>query len=305
MDLSSRVYQRLTSDTQLAELLTTFDNRPAVFYQRAPAPDNEKWGSEVNFPRIDFGIDTQEDPARNSSGVLGVNVWCDTRYGVEPEDIEARVRTLLHIAFTQADDSAYVFAWARSESFESTDPDNVNTIGVTVSFDIIACPCYYALFPDPIKAMNRWTKKLLPDAVVIGEDKIDGWLLPTRKKPVIYWRLASQSIARKHFTHTWLNITVEGHVYAPTAGDRLYTLELISAEQSLIDHVPMEDTSPLFLNDFVCEPSANFLTTGQMRGTGNFGLLKKWYWNPGYPKLKKTTLTDTDIHATRTQTRKE
>ena len=271
------LYQRLVGDTQLGELLATFGEKPAVFYQHAPAPDNSKWGEKSpRYPRIDYIVDFQENPARNTSGVLTMNVWCDTEYGAEPETIEAKLRDLLHAAFAQTDDGVFCLGWARSDAFEakSDDSKTVHTIGVTVIFDLIACPCIYTIYPDPIKAMNDWTKTVLPDAVVIGKDTIDGWLIPTRNQPVVYWRLAAQNIQRRHFTHTWLNITMEGHVYARNADDRLYNLIKLNTAQALAGHVPMEDTSPLFLKDFQCQPHLNYLITGQIRAFGYFGILQ-------------------------------
>lgn len=274
MELQALIFNRLTGDEKLAELLATYDERPAVFYQRAAPPDNPGWG-DTQYPRIDYTVDTQENPARNTSGVLSVDVWCDVEFGAEPEDIEVRLRELLHSAFVQADDGVYCLGWNRSEAFEGSGQEQtVHTVGITLIFDLIACPCNYTMYPDPIKAMNLWTKGILPDAVVIGEDEIDGWLVPTREKPVVYWRLTSQDINRRHFTHTWLNITLEGHVYARSAADRLYNLVRLNTAQALTGHVPMEDTSPLFLNSFQCQPNLNYIATGQIRATGNFGVLQ-------------------------------
>lgn len=275
MELYAMIFRRLTEDEALGELLARFDGRPAIFYQRAEAPDNPKWGAE-QYPRVDYIVDKQENPARNTSGVLTMNVWCDTEYGAEPEDVEIKLRDLLHATFVQADDGVYCFGWNRSDAFEAKDQDSqtVHTVGVTITFDLIACPCHYTMCPDPIKAMNLWTKTVLPGAIVIGEDNIDGWLVPTRDKPVVYWRLAAQNIKRRHFTHTWLDVTIEGHVYARDAADRLYNLVKLNTAQALAGHVPMEDTSPLFLKDFLCQPHLNYLMTGQIRAIGNFGILQ-------------------------------
>ena len=278
MELYQMIYQRLLTDETLGELLAKFNGKPAVFYQRPASADDKHWG-EVQYPRIDYIVDLQENPSRNTSGVLTMNVWCDTEYGVEPEYIERRLRQLLHTAFAQADDYAYCLAWLRSDAFEIKNKadESVRTYGVTVLFDLMACPSQYTMYPDPIKGMNLWTKQVLPGAIVIGEDDIDGWLIPTREKPVIYWRLVSQPKTRQHFTHTWLNITIEGHVYCGNAGDRLYSLIRLNTAYALIGHITLEDTSPLFLRDFSVQPQLNYITTGQIKASGTFGLLQPWY----------------------------
>lgn len=275
MELYAMLYQRLTSSDELSMLLANYGGSPAIFYQRPPTADDTEWGDR-QYPRIDYIVDMQENPSRNTSGILTVNVWCDTEYGAEPEDIEPKLRELLHATFVQADDYPYCFAWVRSDSFEvKTQADeNVRTIGVTVIFDIMAFPCQYTMYPDPIKAMNLWTKGVLPDATVIGEDEIDGWLSPTREKPVIYWHLTAQSVHQKHFTHTWLNISIEGFVFAKSASDRLYNIARINTAHALAGHIPMEDTSPLFLRDFSIKPHMNYLSQGQIQANGRFGILQ-------------------------------
>lgn len=294
MELHDMIFQRLTHDAQLGTLLASYDNRPAVFYQRPATDEDEKWGTQqvgeqeivVQYPRIDYFVDLQENPARNTSGVLMMHVWCDVVYGAEPEDIDARVRELFHTAFAQTDDYAYCLAWLRSDAFEikAKDDETVRTYGVTILFDIMACPSQATLYPDPIKGMNEWTKKVIPTATVIGLDTFTGWLMPTRETPVIYWRIVSQAKSKQHFTHTWLEIVIEGHVYCRDAADRLYTLVQLNTAYALADHITLEDTSPLFLKTFTVQPHMNYIVTGQIRASGYFGLLQPWYGKaPDHP----------------------
>lgn len=282
MELSEMIYSRLRNDEELTRLTATYNGGAAVFYQRPASAENGKWNNKIQFPRIEYTLDLIENPARNTSGVLTVNVWCDTQVGAEPEVIDSRLRALLHATFAQADDYAYVFAWVRSDAFQikSQQEETVRTIGVTMLFDVVACPSQYTMYPDPIKGLNTWTKTVLPNAVVIGEDTIDGWLAPTREKPIIYWRLTAQGKAEQHFTHTWLDISVECHVYCVDAADRLYNLVQINTAHALAGHIPLEDTSPLFLKNFVMQPHLNYITTGQIRASGRFGLLQPWYGKP-------------------------
>jgi hypothetical protein len=275
MELYKMIFQRLVNDDTLEELLASYNDRPAVFYQHPATSDDPEWG-KVQYPRIDYIVDMQENPARNTSGVLMVNIWCDSEYGTEPESIEKAVRDLLHATFAQTDDYPYCFAWVRSDTFDgSTDKEkDIHTIGVTVVFDLIACPSQYTIYPDPIKGLNEWTHSVLPDAVVIGRDEIDGWLVPTRERPVIYWRLTAQGKAQQHFAWTWLDISVECHVYCRSAADRLYNLVQLNTAHALTGHITLEDTSPLFLKTFNLQPHMNYIATGQIRATGYFGILQ-------------------------------
>ncbi len=275
MELYKMIFQRLVTDETLGKLLASYDDRPAVFYQHPATADDGKW-DDVQYPRIDYIVDMQENPARNASGILMLNIWCDSEYGPEPENIEAAVRDLLHATFAQADDYPYCFAWVRTDTFDGpTDKErNIHTIGVTLVFDLIACPCQHTMYPDPIKGLNAWTKEILPNAVIIGEDTIDGWLTPTKEKPAIYWRLTGQGKAQQHFSYTWLDISVECHVYCRNAADRLSNLVQINTAHALTGHITLEDTSPLFLKTFQMQPHLNYITTGQIRASGYFGILQ-------------------------------
>lgn len=275
MELSKMIFQRLLGDESLSELLAQFDERSAIFYQRPPSDAAPEWG-KVQYPRIDYNVDLQENPARNTSGVLSFNITCDIQVSCEPEDIEARLRELFHTAFVPTDDYVYCIAWLRSDAFEvkTREDQTVRNYGVTVTFDLVACPPQVTVYPDPIKGMNDWTKTVLPDAVVINVDEIKNWLMPTREKPVIYWRIASMGKAAQHFTHTWLDITIEGHVYCKNAADRLYNLVQINTAYALAQHITLEDTSPLFLKSFVVQPHLNYIIAGQIRASGTFGILQ-------------------------------
>lgn len=279
MTLQERIYQRLTQEDALTQLLASYKERPAVFYQVAPDSASQNWGNP-QYPRMDFVLDTQENPSRNTSGLLMVTVWCDKQYGAMPEDIEPIVRDLLHACFTQADEGLFVFAWVRTDAFDvkpSAEHPEQMTTGVTVTFDVMALPCQYTLYPDPIKAVNLWTKALLPDALVIGEDEIDGWYKPTRERPAIYWRHVSQQKAVQMFAGTWLDVSLEGHVYNTTAPDRLQNLMKINTAAALVGHIPMEDNSPLFIMEYRCTPHMNYLSQGQVQLKGRFGLPQPWY----------------------------
>lgn len=286
MQIHEMIFDRLVSDETLAGLLAQYNNRSAIFYQRPPTADDPKWNAvlvdeeensiAVQYPRINYVVDLQENPARNTSGVLTINVWCDTQYGGEPEPIELRLRELLHTAFAQTDEYPYCLAWFRSDAFEikSQSDETVRTYGVTVMFDLMACPTQYTLYPDPIKGMNEWTKTILPNAIVLGIDTISGWLIPTKATPVIYWRMTAQGKARQHFAYTWLDIAIEGHVYCKEAADRLYNLVQLNTAHALTGHITLEDTSPLFLKTFQIQPHMNYITTGQIKASGYFGLLQ-------------------------------
>lgn len=280
MELHQMIYRRLRDDETLTSLTASYNGGAAVFYQRPAPAENARWESKIQYPRIDYTLDLMENPARNTSGVLTVNVWCDTQVGPEPEDIEGVLRSLLHAAFTQASDGVYCFAWVRSDAFEAKDEHGVRTTGVTVLFDVMACPCQWALYPDPMKGLGAWARTVLPGAVIVGEDPIDGWFVPQGEQIALYWRMTSQRQDKKLAYATWLTVTVEGHVYAQTAQDRLRALTRLHQAAALANHVTLEDASPLFLDKFDVKPHLNYITQGQIQAQGRFAILQPQWANP-------------------------
>jgi len=151
----------------------------------------------------------------------------------------------------------------------------------------MAFPSQLTMYPDPVKGMNAWTKTILVTALVIGHDTLSGWIVPSRSAPVVYWRIASQSVNQKQHVVTWMDVVLEGHVYARNAQDRLYNLAKINTEGAAAPHITLEDTSPLFVDSFSCKPHLNYLAQGQLQVNGRFGVMKSWYQSPDpeAPKL--------------------
>lgn len=295
MQLDAMVYQRLRSDPDLASLLTTFDNSPAIFYQQAPHSGATGWHkNKKQYPRIDYTINMQEDPARNSSGILTIHVWCNITSDVEPETIEIRLRQLLHAMFARADDYPYCIAWVRSDAWQINSESNASyeTFGITLTFDLIAFPSQITSSPDPVAAINLWTKGILPEATVIGLDDFDGWLEPTRTTPVIYWRNVQHNVFQQKHTMTWLDVALEGHVFARSAPDRLISLMKLETAAAMTNHIKMDDGSPMFISSIMMMQQMNYIRQGQLMARARYGVMHDWYKNPSQePKLNDITMS--------------
>ena len=98
------VYTRLTAWPELLNKLAKYKGKAAVFYQSAPSDTTPSWKGAKQYPRIDYVIDMQADPERQSSGQATVNIWSiDT--GTMPEEIEPEVRKALCGIFMTPEES--------------------------------------------------------------------------------------------------------------------------------------------------------------------------------------------------------
>jgi hypothetical protein len=285
------LYSRMVEFPALTENLARHNRKPAVFYQKAPDDTAKGWYGDLQYPRIDFTVDMQANPERQSSGQVVINVWCSIS-GVLPEEIEPSVRVALCGVFmTPDEDSPYCLAWQRTDPFE----ENTNNaeegglvIGTTIIFDIFAFPSSVTSDPDPILAINHWAKELEPKISVIGYDKLPSYFTPQANAPAFYFRVVSMETAEETNTVAWMHCTIAGHVFAPTVADQLQWIRYIADTLAISGEVTMLDTSPMLLRALRADTSLDPLSQGQIRMQVRFGILRQWsYAHP----LQQITIT--------------
>ncbi len=277
MTLEDLIYKRIAERTAITEKLARFGDVPAVFYQSAPGDQADGWKSKKQYPRLDFIVDMQANPERQSSGLMTLNIWCNEA-GVPPEDIEPEVRSALCDIFMQpAGQPPYCLAWVRSDSFEmsSNTTKGTHVTGVTVLYDVLAFPNQETSDPDPVLAINHFVKEWEPAAVVIGADAIADYFTAAANSPAFYFRLANLEMARETNTVAWMNASIAGHIFAPTAALRLQWLKYLVDTLTVQGEVTMLDTSPMFLKNIKVDSAADYLTTGQLRISVQFGILRR------------------------------
>ena len=286
MTLEDLIYTRLSDPDGPAAKLARYGEAPASFYQAAPEDTAAGWDGKRQYPRIDYTVDMQANPERQSCGVLTLNIWCSEQCA-PPEDLEPEVRAMMREVFMQPDESPpYSLAWVRSDAFEGRSQANPATLvnGITVLFDLFAFPVQETTDPDPILAINEYVKQWAPDALVIGKDTLEGFQIATTDQPIFYFRLASLQLQRETNTVAWMDGMIAGYIYAPEE-TRLKWLKALVDVLSLDGEVTMLDTSPMFLRGIKADSAADPLTVGQLRLQIRFGLLRR-------PKYAHTLMKD-------------
>ena len=286
MTLEDLIYTRLSDPDGPAAKLARYGEAPAIFYQAAPEDTAAGWDGKRQYPRIDYTVDMQANPERQSCGVLTLNIWCSEQCA-PPEDLEPEVRAMMREVFMQPDESPpYSLAWVRSDAFEGRSQANPATLvnGITVLFDLFAFPVQETTDPDPILAINDYVKQGAPDALVIGKDTLERFQIATTDQPIFYFRLASLQLQRETNTVAWMDGMIAGYIYAPEE-TRLKWLKALVDVLSLDGEVTMLDTSPMFLRGIKADSAADPLTVGQLRLQIRFGLLRR-------PKYAHTLMKD-------------
>lgn len=283
MTLEELLYGKITNDAAMQDKLAKFRGRPALFERLAPNDKDPGWGGKAEYPRIDYVVDRSEDPERKTEGTVAFNIWCLTTSAFGPEEVERRLRELVDGAVFHPSDSAVTAVkWSRTDPFESED---ALAIGLTVTFDLLAFPSQLTTSPDPVAAMNEWTKTVFPDLQVDPES----WA-PTDQIPAVYWRLAGFQVTDQHAAVDWLNATVAGHVLAPTPAGRLPWLKRIVEHLARTRRITMDDGSPMLLLNIAADSLADQFRAGQLRVTARYGVLVP---SPAVQPLNNPTMTGT------------
>lgn len=72
----------------------------------------------------------------------------------------------------------------------------------------------------------------------------------------------------------WMNGTIAAHIFAPEEV-RLKWMKAITDALALAGEVEMMDTSPMFLTNIKADSGAPPLTTGQLRISVRFGIIRR------------------------------
>lgn len=284
MNLEELMYTRLTQAAPLKRLLARYDKKPAVFYQKSPEDTADGWHGKRQYPRIDYIVDMQANPKRQTSGVLAINIYCSEN-SKPPEALEPEVRAALCDVFIQPEGyPPFCLAWARSDTFEqSKQPEPITLItGATVLFDVYAFPAQDTIDPDPILAMNEYVKDWAPQALVIGKDPIVDFYSATGEQPAFYFRLTALQTAKETNTEAWIATNtvawmdgvIAGHIFASPEGQMKWLRSMVDT-LALAGEVTMPDTSPMFIQNIGMDSAADKLTTGQLRLNVRFGILRR------------------------------
>jgi len=285
-------------------MLAPFNGDPAIFYQIAPPDASSGWETD-QYPRIDFSIDMQADPSRNAAGMLYINVWCELLDSpVEPADIEKLVRQSLHRAIAKEEgEPACIVIWERSENFDAKrqDEQGKDLCGYTLVFRIIAMPALITTDPCPIAGLNAFTKKMFPDAVIIGSDNFTGWL--DDDVAAFYWDVQQLTFQRRTNVCVWYGIVAGCRIFCKDDADRANIASVLAEHLGVSDHVTLDDKSPLFTLACQVNPASPDAVAGSIIYTGRYGVLvynhmKKYHPDevPDYDSMDHIGY-DSDIHS--------
>lgn len=277
--IEAQVRKHLIEQAELSPYLTTYAGQMAVFNQEAPADTDPMWKRGSQYGRIVFYIDMQDDPQRNISGTMGVDIYCENGKQV-PEEIEPIVRNLIDGYFFSNESVTIAAQWSSTQYF--TEPTKkVN--GATLMFSLLDFPNQQTTDPDPVALINDWTANDLanllniPAVRVIGRDSLPAAWKPTNELPAIYWRISrigKCSWIPDTYNCSLETATINGHVMAPDNATATKIARVIQNTLTIKKRLIFEDMAPLMIDrNIQVTPTSDPLRVGQISLEGTYGIL--------------------------------
>ncbi len=276
MKLEELIRKRFVESENLVKNLAVFADMPAVFSPSPPEENQEGWNGVTQYPMVYYSYDLQANEERQSAGTLLVSLLCSNTTDVIPEALEPLIKDCLRDVVLAPDGGTpYCFAWAGTEAFAVEEKKGDETIGCEIRFDILAYPSQITTDPDPVDAVNEYLKKMYPECVVIGYDRLKETTEAVPERPVLYCRLLTADKNMETNTVVWMDAGMSIHILCPDSDTRIKITAAISNRMSIDGEIIMLDDSPMFLKKLQADYKSDYLKDGQIFFVGHYGLLRR------------------------------
>ena len=274
--VEEKIYDYLRMNQHIIPFVAMYAGRPAVFLHEAPADTDKNWEDGEQYGRVIFGMDFAGDPERAVTATLWVDVYTH-KNGPAPEEVAPIIMEVLDNRFFADDKEVIALSWVATNGFQETRNDKeIN--GATLTFDVLYFPMQQTIPPDPVVAINMWTKERLNSAIVIGIDDLpDSWT--PRENPTVYWRVSALKPGTLHpstYHVTWHDVDLYGHFMIDDTNTRLTVCKALIDELSAYDTVMLDDGSPMFVLRIAYTAAADAIKTGQIAVTASYGTLRRY-----------------------------
>lgn len=275
MNLEELIRKRFLESESLVKHLAVFGDMPAIFSPDPPEENQEDWKNSTQYPMVHYSYDLQANEERQSAGTLSVSLLCQNTTDVMPEAIEPLIKDCLRdVILTPDGELPYCFAWARTDAFSIDEKRENMTIGCEIRFDILAYPSQVTTDPDPVEAVNQYLKKMYPECIVIGYDRLEEITEATAARPVLYCWLLTADKSEETNMVAWMDGRIAVHILCPDSSVRMKMAAAISNKMSLDGEIIMLDDSPMFIKRLQVNYKSDYLKDGQVFITGHYGLLR-------------------------------
>lgn len=278
--IESLLYQHLQQNREYLSGLATYRGNIAVFNQESPDDMDDGWEG-TQYGRIVYAVDLSDDPERQVSGTLSMDVYCENGKQF-PEDFEPVVRSLIDGYFFATEEETIAAQWRASNYFTEA---GSKVVGVTITFDLLAFPNQETgIEMDPIPLLNKWTSEVLSvdlnrQVKVINYSEIGSVWKPTDEAPAIYWRVISInscSYIPDTYHCIWKTATLQCNIIAENKEVMMLIARYIDNTLTMNKRLIYDDKSPFMIDGIKINATSDPLNMGQLTLSGTYGVLRKY-----------------------------
>lgn len=277
--IEALLYQHLQKNSSALSGLALYRGKIAVFNQEAPDDMDEGWNG-TQYGRIVYAVDLTDDPERQISGSLMVDVYCENGKQI-PEDLEPIVRSIIDGYLFTTKEATIAAQWSSSNYFTEA---GKKVVGVTIAFDLLAFPIQETLAMDPVALLNKWSDDYLKkytkiDFTVINHSRTEEVWKPTDEKPALYWRLTSIGSCNyipDTYHCIWQTAEIQCNVIAESKEVMVRVARCIDNLLSMKKRLIFEDNSPLMIDSVRINTTSDPVKTGQLTLYGTYGILREY-----------------------------
>lgn len=267
MSLEQLLKQAFSEEKILSQRLAKYQGVPAVFYRIAPAKQDSGWDTSQQYPRLCFDLQMQENPARKTAGRLEVSLQGELT-GTPPEELEPYVKALLnHRFFVPDEHNPYCFLWCSTGRSQKP-----NLLVHNIIFDLLEFPSLQTNDYDPVVALRKWLKEMLPETWIAGVDVFPKEFSSEGTPPVLYCRLDSVERGEETNQLVWMNGQIAIHILSPSALLRLKLAASISTGISLAGELLADGEPPMTISQLQVKPGADYQKEGALLVGIRYGL---------------------------------
>ena len=276
--------------SDITSYLTKYDDEPAIFNQTAPDDMSDLWNDNVQYGRIVFFANMQSDTERKISGTVEIDVYLqDTS---EIEAIAETVKTNVDGYFFSGKSETTILAKWNSTRYVDVADKKITVAAVL--FTLLAFPNQQTCEPDPIKLVNEWTRKLLPDVRLIGYDEdIPTVWKPQKDIPAVYWRKSKVGNCERipsMYAGDWYTAVMNAHIFTEdiAVSNAIASMMCTKLNQKKVLQFP-DGTWMRVDNNNQLQPGTDELRVGQLSVEGDYCVLRK---EPDSELLKHIKIND-------------
>lgn len=282
--LEDLLTRQIQTDGEIGGRLAVFDGNPAFFYQKSPKDEDVGWEQSC-FPRVEFTINRYEKNQKNVAGMLYLHVWvssdCLSPNGGNLErELELLFIDKISGTFYTENGVSTCASWLRSmayvgnSSYTNLENSPVETYGITLEFELMDFISLPTVDPDPVVAVNAWTKKIFPEVQLLGEESFPSVWSGSDERPIFYWRFVGyEGDLRQNYSVNWYTGQLVLHVFTSSVVERNRWIKGVSQCLQVEGEFCFEDGSPFFVKKIVAMFEADPLVEGQLKVLGQFGVL--------------------------------